>query len=327
MIGSSLTELLLVAAIAAPAIESGAVRVVKLYGAGGRGRIEAYATGLLVSPNGHVVTVFSAMLSTDEIIAVSADGSRHKAALVAVDPVRELALLKTDRASSEHFRLGATRETKPARRVLVFSNAFNVASGAEPVSVQQGVIAGRLDPDPAVHPFPFPVYLLDATVNNPGSAGGAVVDAKGDLIGMVGKEFRDRGRNVWLQYAVPVDELADFIQRSLRGETVERGTAAAPTSHPFPPVDSRGLRLVANILDRTPAFVDGVDPGSPADEAGLRPDDLVVHVGNRVVRSVTEAREALAQVPLDKPLRLVILRNDRLVTIEVAGRQRGGEKP
>ena len=212
-------------------------------------------------------------------------------------------------------------------RVLAISNLFGVAVGDERASVQRGVVAAVVPLEArrgaADAPYNGDVYVLDCTTNNPGSPGGAVVDSQGRLLGILGKELRATASGIWLNYALPADELA-------RGCTeILAGTAGAPPTTSAAPLDLRslGLVLVPDLLARTPPFVESVVPGSAAAQAGLRPDDLVIAVGSRAVASCDAVQRAVGGVPEGDAVRLSLIRAGVIVECDLGPRPAEVKRP
>ncbi len=116
-------------------------KIVKIYGAGGFHGLEAYQSGILISPRGHILTAFSHVLDTDGITAVLADGRRFDAKLLGADPRLEVAVLKIDATGVPCFDLARAARSRAGSRVLALSNLFGVAVGNEPASVQQGTVS------------------------------------------------------------------------------------------------------------------------------------------------------------------------------------------
>jgi S1-C subfamily serine protease len=196
-------------------------RVVKLYGAGGIRGLEAYQTGILVSPTGHIVTALSTALDSEAIDCVLDDGRRYPARLLGADLTRELAVLEIDGENLPCFSLSTTApRAAVGSRVLALSNLFGVAVGDERVSLQHGVIAAcvPLRARRGAHEAAYrgDVYILDCTTNNPGSPGGCLTDWQGRLLGMLGKELRAEPSGIWLSYALPADELARGYEQAAR---------------------------------------------------------------------------------------------------------------
>ena len=143
-------------------------RVVKLYGAGGIRGLEAYQTGILVSPTGHIVTSLSTALDSEAIDCVLDDGRRYPARLLGADLTRELAVLEIDGENLPCFSLSTTSpRAAVGSRVLALSNLFGVAVGDERVSLQHGVIAAcvPLRARRGAHEAAYrgDVYILDCT--------------------------------------------------------------------------------------------------------------------------------------------------------------------
>ncbi len=296
-------------------------KVVKIYGAGGIRGLEPYQTGLLISAEGHILTVWSTVLDTVEITVVLDDGSRHSATLQDTDVSLEMALLKIDASDVPYFDLVEVAEVETGTWVLAFSNLFGVAAGDEPVSVQHGCVSARIDLDARrgvfSTPYRGPVYVVDAIVNNPGAAGGALTDYQGRLVGLLGKELRDARTSLWLNYAIPLTTLQPTLQAMLEGSA--RPDNPFDQLRPAEPWDlpQTGILLVPDVLDKTPPFVDAVAPESPGRTAGLLPDDLIVYVGEELVTSCQAVRESLAMLDARQPLRMTVMRGDELRQYEI----------
>jgi serine protease Do len=276
---------------------------------------------MLISPSGHILTTWSYVLDTDYITATLNDGRKFEAKLASFDPRLELAVLKIDAEDLPYFDLAASVPAGAGTRVLAFSNLFGVATGDEAASVQHGVISvkTRLDARRGAFETPYhgDVYALDAMTNNPGASGGALTNQNGELLGMLGKELRNAQNNLWLNYAVPVDEMRSSVEAILAGkpQPVDDPKQAQPDN----PADlaSLGIVLVPDVIERTPPYVDVVRSGSPAEAAGIKPDDLVVYVGENLVNSCKNLVDEVARVERDAEVRLVVLRGQELVELSL----------
>jgi len=294
-------------------------KVVKIYGAGGVRGLEAYQTGILISPEGHVLTVQSYVLDTDDLAVVLDDGRKYQAELLGVDPVRELAVLKlpVDDGALPHFDLSAAPLAEVGHRVLAVSNLFGIAAGDEPVSVLQGVVTAMAPLDARRGAFEAAyhgnVYILDAAANNPGAAGGALVNWRGELLGLLGKEVRSRATGAWLHYALPVDGFAAAVETMRSGQSVDvDDSAEARPAEPLSLADL-GIVLVPDVLPRTPPYIDAVLPKSAAARAKLKPDDLVVFVEGEPTTSCTAVVDAISRHEKFDAVRVSVLRDGKLV--------------
>lgn len=296
-------------------------RLVKLYGAGGVRGLEAYQSGFLISSQGHILTVWSYVLDTDFVLAVLHDGRRYEAKLVGADPRVEIAVLKIDAQDLPYFDLQQAVDVEVGARVLAFSNLFGVATGDELPSVLHGLVAAKsqLNARRGAYPTPYqgPVVIVDAVVNNPGAAGGVLTDRQGRLVGILGKELRDNLTNTWLNYAIPISAIGPSVEDILAGRTasVERDSSApAKPAAPWT-LDVMGIVLVPEVLFKTPPFIESVRPGSPAAQAGLLPDDLILFVNDRIVPSSAALRSELSFLDRIDPVRLTVQREQELVEV------------
>lgn len=302
--------------------------VVKVYGAGGVRGLEAYQSGIVVSPDGRILTVMSTVLDADSVTCVFDDGRRCEARVVGIDPRRELAVLQVEETDLSAFELTSRPRARAGTRVMAVSNLFGVAAGDERVSVQRGVVSAVVPLEArrgaAEAPYTGVAYLVDCTTSNPGAAGGALVDSRGELVGMLGKESRSTASGIWLNYALPVDELLLGVEGILSGAPPP---AAAVADRPRFDLRGLGLGLVPDLLERTPPFVDSVQAGSRAAAAGIRPDDLVIVVGGRAVASRAAVEEAVAAIPTGERVGLTLVRDGALVEVDLGPRPREAGAP
>ncbi|TWU10756.1 S1C family serine protease [Allorhodopirellula heiligendammensis] len=301
-------------------------RVVKIYGAGGVGGLDAYQSGFIVSSVGHVATAWSSVLDVDPIVVLN-DGRRFESKVVGFEPSLELAVLKLDATELPFFEVPAGSADAPIARwgdpVLALSNLFNIATGNEPESVMHGRIAARSKLDARRGTFATAyrgeVWLLDLVANNPGAAGGALVDLEGRLVGMLGKELRDRRTGVWLNYAIPSDVLRTPIGDIIAGRKsvtpVEQDPLLArDKSHNE---DTLGVLLIPDVLETTPVYVDTVAATGPALLADVRPDDLILLVNGRRVPHQRVFREQLRRIDRRDDVVLTVQRENEILELIV----------
>jgi len=299
-------------------------KLVKIYGAGGIRGLEAYQSGFLISETGHLLTAWSYVLDTETVTAVLNDGRRLPAEFVGADPRLEIAVLKVELTQLPYFDLNESVPLDVGDRVLAFSNLYGIASGNEPASLLQGIVSA-VTPLAARRgvfetPYDGPAYIVDAMTNNAGAAGGALTDYQGRLAGMLGKELRSSQTNLWLNYAIPISELRESVAEILAGKV--RRQASATERLPDEPVTltTLGIVLLPQILPKTPPYIERIVPGSPADAADLRPDDLIVMVNGQLIQSGQELQAELRRIDRLDPVRLTLLREQQLVNLELLAR-------
>jgi len=314
-------------------------KLVKIFGAGGFLGIPPYGTGILVSPDGHILTVASQMLETQDLRIHLSNGDRYHAKIVAVEPELDVAVLKIAEENvktPDFFHIAAEAKKTIAEAgtgVLAYSNQFNIATRAEPMSVQRGVVAayaklrGRRGINQA--PYEGDVYFVDAIMCNPGGGGGALITRDGkQLLGVIGRELRNTNSDTWINYAVPLQAkitlkseketklvtLSDFVSLAIQGkyETRPKGEKK-PGSRVY---ELSGLVLVPNVVERTPPYIEELRPNSPAAKAGFLPDDLIVYVNGEAVVSIKELKDTMDRFDFGEELKFEVRRGDKLTTLK-----------
>lgn len=296
-------------------------RCARIYG-GGAGREHGYATGLIVSPDGLILTAQGIYLSEGRLRVVLPDGSRHEAQVVRQSEPLQAALLKVDAPTPRCFELASQSPVAQGDWVLAVSNLFNVAAADEDLSVTLGVVSLRAEMA-ARHrtqdvPYQGSLLLIDAITSNPGAPGGALCTLDGKLAGMLGKLFHSKTTRTRINYAVPVELLKPFVEGRQPPQTAEAPAERAKGT-PY-----TGIRLFTLSGKRAPAYVDRVALGSPARDAGIRKDDLILAVAGVVVRNCRECEDALAALEPGKPVALLIKRKATVAAVTLTPTSRDG---
>lgn len=294
--------------------------VVKLYGRG-IGREHGYATGFLVSADGKILTALSLLTSTGRPRAVLADGRRFEAAIERTDDQRQLALLRIDATDLPFLELAPTEDLAPGDTVIALGNWFKIAEGEEPVSVNRGILGmkGQLDARRLTQDFEYrgPALYFDAMTSNPGAPGGPLLDVEGRCIGMIGRIVEATSTNTRINYALPSEELSAFLGgESMQGATTQN----APRDEREPYL---GIRLSRLGFRQVPAYIERVAAGSPAAEAGLKADDLILSIDARRINDARDYEAALAELQPGQVTTLIVKRGSALhkATLKVAAKE------
>jgi serine protease Do len=311
-------------------------KLVKLFGSGGLRGLVSYGTGVLVSPDGYILTVNSHLLDTQDLRVHTHDGTRYHARVVAVEPELDVALVKigtekdpvTDLEYFDVFEAARRPIAEPGTGVLAFSNQFQIATRDEPLSIQRGVVAAyaRLYGRKGIFEATYKgdVYVIDAITNNPGAAGGVITTRKGELLGLIGRELRNELTNTWINYAVPIGARIEVRQADDKVVTVsivdlvekkDKYKAVARKEKPDGSGGYHGIVLVPNVVEHTPPYVEEVQPGSPAEKAGVRPDDLIVYIDGLPVNDISSFRELLSRYQPNMQIKLEVQRGKKLTTL------------
>lgn len=317
-------------------------KLVKLYGAGGYRGAESFGTGVIVSPQGHILTAAAPFLDGRELRLHLADGRKYPFKVKRIEPAFDAAILEIVQSKKDLIPLDlpyydVVEEAKklkvePGTWVMALSNMYKVAERDEMMSVQRAMVTaiGKLSARRGQFDIPFhgDVLYLDTVTNNPGSAGGAVIDRKGNLLGILGKEFRNNQTDTWVNYAMPLNTkvdvtikkekksftLAEFVDLAIRDkwEKVDpkEETTLRTRVH-------TGIIFVPKVVERTPPYVEAVEPGSPAAKAGFKPDDLVIYLDGEPVYSTDVFADLLKRYSPGDKVQVEIRRGDVLTALNL----------
>ena len=298
------------------AFDVAADAVVKLHG-GRLGRVHGYGTGFLISSDGQIVTTMSLLVTSPSIRAVLSDGRKYDARLIRTDEYRQLALLKIDVEESPHLDLVKTDGVALGDTVIALGNWYKIAEGAEPVSLNRGILGLRtnLDARRLTQAFEYqgPVLIYDAITSNPGAPGGPLQDIDGNCIGIVGRIVEAVNTNTRINYALPAEEITAFLggEPSPRAASKDK-IGAGQRGRPY-----IGIKISRLGFRHVSAYVERVRPGSPAAEAGIRPDDLIVGMNGKRVADATAYKSLVQEMTPGQMARFVIKRGNDFITADV----------
>ncbi|XWO14387.1 DegQ family serine endoprotease [Candidatus Hepatincola sp. Pdp] len=256
-------------------------------------------SGIIVAKSGLVITNRHVIAYKKAIKMILHDGRIFTAKIVAEDASIDLALLQLEAPDNKPvsftpITMGATSSLKIGDEVFAIGNPFGIG-----ISVSSGIISAL----PTNNEFANIGNLIqtDAAIN-PGSSGGALIDSKGQLIGMNTGKFGDTF--VGIGFAIPVNILELFINRSLKGEKVRNywlGFSAVDVNYML--AKKSGMDIPKGIM------VTQVYKDTPAAKAKLQVGDIVIALNNTPINSFAGLSYQLALIESPTPLSISILRN------------------
>jgi S1-C subfamily serine protease len=321
-------------------------KMVKLFGAGGFRGAESFGSGIIVSKSGHILTVAAPLLDGRDLRLHLPDGRKYSFKVKVIEPEFDAAVLEIDQPKKEKDVLplelpyfdvvesAKNMHADPGTWVMALSNMYKVADRDEMMSVQRAMITavGKLSARRGQFDIPYhgDVLYLDTITNNPGAAGGAVIDRKGNLLGMIGKEFRNNQTDTWVNYAMPLNTkaevtikgkkqtftLAEFVDLAIHDKWVKSDPKADTPDIKNPRVYS-GIVFVPKVVDRTPPYIEAIDPNSPAAKAGLKSDDLVIYLDGEPVYSTDVWRDLIKRYNPGDKVQVEIRRGDILTAVQM----------
>jgi Do/DeqQ family serine protease len=268
-------------------------------------------SGVIVSPEGYLLTNHHVIEGATEIDVRLADGREARARLVGTDPETDIAVLKIDLAPLPVVALGDVNRLSVGDAVLAIGNPFNVGQ-----TVTSGIVSalGRN----RLGLSTFENFIQTDAAINPGNSGGALVDVRGALVGINTAIYSQGGGSLGIGFAVPVDLARQVMNDLVRDGRVIRGwIGVEPRDLPADLAASLGLEKVQGVL------ITGVLQGGPAAVAGLRPGDVVTAVGPRVVQTTADLLKAVAALKPQSLAPLSVVRNGQRLNVDV----RIGQRP
>jgi Do/DeqQ family serine protease len=239
-------------------------------------------SGVIVSPEGYLLTNHHVVADADDIDVQLADGRQARARLIGSDPETDLAVLKVDLDRLPVMVFGDVATLEVGDAVLAIGNPFGVGQ-----TVTSGIVSalGRN----RLGLSTFENFIQTDAAINPGNSGGALVDAQGQLVGINTAIFSRSGGNMGIGFAIPVDTAQQVLQGLVRDGKVTRGWIGVETRELTADfAESFGLPVREGVL------ITGVLQDGPASKGGLRPGDVVVRIAGTAVASPAQLLAAVA---------------------------------
>ena len=288
----------------------------------------ATGSGVIISQDGYIVTNNHVVEGADKVEITLNDKRSYTAEVIGKDPTTDLALLKIKETDLPFINYGNSDNVKIGEWVLAVGNPFNLNS-----TVTAGIISakgrniGLLDNDPTKGQFPIESYLQTDAAVNPGNSGGALVNTKGELIGINSAIASNTGSYTGYSFAIPVNmarkvvaDLLEFgvVQRAFMGVSIQDldGKLAKEKS--------------VNVIKGV--YVNGVSEGGSGEEAGIKEGDVITKIGETDVNNVPELQEQITRYRPGNKVNVTLNRNNQEKVLTVVLKNKNGntdivEKP
>ena len=271
-----------------------------------RGRAEGGGSGVVITPDGYLLTSAHVVEGTDaRAQAAFPDGRSFGADVIGTDPLSDLAVLRAEAGNLETAELGDADALHVGQLVVAIGSPLGFHG-----SVTAGVVSalGRALPTRSHSTVRLVenVIQTDAALN-PGNSGGALADGLGRVVGI-----NTAVAGVGLGLAVPINDATRRIVAELMGEGRVRRAfigivgGARPLPPRFAPEGGGSAVEVVEVVE-----------GSPAERAGLRPEDLIVEVDGRSMSDIGELQRLMVAESIGRPLATRVIRSERTLTVEI----------
>ncbi len=276
------------------------------------------ASGVIVSKDGYLLTNRHVIEGAEEIVVTLSDQRHAQATVVGSDAETDLAVLRIDLKDLPVITLGHIEEANVGDVVLAIGNPFGVGQ-----TVTMGIISalGRNH----LNLTNFENYIQTDAAINPGNSGGALVNASGNLIGINSAIFtKASGGSLGIGFAVPVSTAKEVLEGIITSGEVIRGYIGVEPQD----ISSEGVEALTFGRSKG-AFISGVNRDGPADQAGVRPGDILVAVNDHPIVDTITMLDAIARLKPGSNARLKLFRKkeELSLSVKVAMRPKPGANP
>jgi serine protease Do len=252
----------------------------------------ASGSGVIVSPEGHIVTNLHVVAGAGAVEVQLGDGRSLPAGLVGADSLSDIAILKIDAPDLKYLPLGDSDAVNVGQMVFAVGNPLGLHE-----TVTQGIISakGRRAQSEAANEF----FQTDAAIN-PGNSGGPLVNLRGEIIG-INNSVSLKGQGIG--FAIPSNTVRHVFE-SIR----DYGRFIRPWFGAYMRSVTRQLAAQLRLPDETGAFVMRVYNGSPAELGGLKPGDVIVEYNGKPIRDAIDLRNRVIETEIGQKVLLQVRR-------------------
>jgi Do/DeqQ family serine protease len=269
-------------------------------------RRSGLGSGVVVSPEGVILTNNHVIEGADEIEIASNDGKKYKAKVVGADPESDLAVLRIlGKNSLSPIAFGDSEAMRVGDVVLAIGNPFGVGQ-----TVTSGIVSALGRTHLGINTFENFIQT-DAAIN-PGNSGGALIDADGHLIGINTAIYSQSGGSMGIGFAIPVSLARSVMEQIVRSGSVTRGWIGIEVQEITPELaESFRLKNTEGTL------IAGIMRGSPADLAGVKPGDVLLTVAGKPIKDAQAMLELIAGLSPGERTQIAIRRSAQDYTVDL----------
>lgn len=263
-------------------------------------RTEGLGSGVIVDgKKGHIITNAHVIDGADNITVTLKDGRSFQATVVGVDEDADIAVLKVDAEKLQSISLGNSDQTRVGDFVVAIGNPFGLEQ-----TVTSGIVSALGRSGLGIESYEDFIQT-DASIN-PGNSGGALVNLRGELIGINTAILGPNGGNIGIGFAIPVNMALAIVDQLIEHGSVQRGRLGVGIQDLTP-----DLARAFKLRGKRGAVIAQVEPGSPADDAGLQAGDVVTAVNGRKVQNAAQMRNAVGLLRAGSEISLDVLRDGK----------------
>jgi serine protease Do len=263
-----------------------------------------FGSGVIISPKGYIVTNNHVIEGSDEITVVLNDKREFAAELVGTDPTTDVALLKIRQDGLPYLGFGNSDALRLGEWVLAIGNPYNLTS-----TVTAGIVSAKARNINTLRTQEFSIesFIQTDAALNPGNSGGALINTRGELVGINTALITRTGAYMGLSFAIPVSivekvvkDLMEYgtVQRAILGVTINDVTAELAEEHKLGAIEG--------------VYVNGVRPDGAAKAAGIREGDVIISIDEVKVNSASELQEKVSKYRPGQEVDVMVKRDQSL---------------
>jgi serine protease Do/serine protease DegQ len=265
---------------------------------------QSAGSGVIVDAlRGYILTNAHVVENASEITVTLQDGRDLKAEVIGSDEPSDIAVLQVKASGLTQIPLGDSARAEVGDFVVAIGNPFGLQH-----TVTAGIISGLSRS--GINPDNYEDFIQTDASINPGNSGGALVNLRGELIGINTEILSRSGGNIGIGFAVPVNMARGVMEQLVRYGSVKRGQLGV-SMYTVTPDIAHSLGLATPVG----ALVSQVVEGSPADRAGVRTGDVITSVNGHEVKSNSELRNAIGLLRIGDPVDIGLVRDGKLQTV------------
>ncbi|MEW6354220.1 MAG: DegQ family serine endoprotease [Pseudomonadota bacterium] len=270
---------------------------------------QSLGSGVIVdAAKGYVLTNGHVIANADEITVTMRDGRTFNAQVKGADPETDVAVIQIPAQELTAVPLGTSSDLRVGDFVVAVGNPFGLGQ-----TVTSGIVSAVGRTGLGIEGYEDFIQT-DASIN-PGNSGGALVNLRGQLVGINTAILSPAGGNIGIGFAIPIDMAREIMAQLIEFGEVRRGRLGMQLQTLTPEL-ARALNLKFDPA-RPGVVVAQVEPGAPADKAGIKPGDVVTAVDGQPVRGVGSLRNVIGLMRVGEKVKLELLRNGERIDAEM----------
>lgn len=280
-------------------------------------RQEGLGSGVIISRDGYILTNNHVVQEADEIRVVTMDNKEFNAKLIGRDEKTDVAVVKIDGENLSFARLGDSDNIKVGQIVMAIGNPF---SQQLQLTVTEGIISARGRSNIGLASYED--FIQTTAAINPGNSGGALVNLKGELIGINTAIVSRSGGFQGIGFAIPIN-----MARRVMDMLIDKGYVVRGYLGVVPQTVDEEMAQALGLDNTQGALIANVEPETPAAKAGLKEQDVVLEIDGRKVVDDNDFRLRVAERNPGDKVRLKVIRNGEIKNIIVTLTDRPDDRP